>query len=180
MNEIIKQHDAIITEVFESQQDFNAHEIECAKYKPVFDDLLEKLRMRVKHADSVRGKFGSFCPYLQYIRIDFVSPKDWANNISDNSNFIDFEFNLKDKSFEIIRYGHIWMTDHDMKKTFCAMWSMKDVHKAIGKKWMRKSKYSDNDKVVKKISTFIDDMFDTLNRTTTGYPYHQMAINIAD
>lgn len=170
MNEIIKHHDTIITEVFESQQDFNAHEIECAKYKPVFDELLTKLRMRVKHADSVRGKFGSFCPYLQYIRIDFVNPKDWENNISDNSNYIDFEFNLKDKSFEIIRYGHIWMTEHDMTKTHCA----------IGKKWMRKSKYSDNDKVVKKISTFIDDMFDTLNRTTTGYPYHQMAINIAD
>ena len=36
MNEIIKHHDAIITEVFESKQDLNAHEIECAKYKPVY------------------------------------------------------------------------------------------------------------------------------------------------
>lgn len=176
--EIVKKHDAIITEVFESESALNAHEKECAKYRAEWLDIYTELKERVKHAESVRGSFSTFCPHVQYIRVDFLKPEDWPNNISDNSAFVDFVIDLKAQTIEVSRYGHIWLSLHDQKKSFLAMCSMRDAAKAVGHKWLRKYRYADTEKLAAKVCAFIEDVFDGLNRATTGYPYKQMAIDI--
>lgn len=175
MEQIVKQHNICLSEVFPSQQALNAHEIECAKYRDEFDKI--KKAMWDEGALAVGG-FGSFCPYQQWVRLDALSREDWPNGISDNSIFVDIKINMKEQKFEVSRSGHIWLTDADAKKSYLCMCGMRSAVEVMGGKWLRKSSYKDAKDLAKKVKKFWEQAVDCVAKATGGYPYKKMQINI--
>lgn len=175
---IEKQHNIAITECFNSRADFEAHEKECEKYKREFKEITTLLITERPDDCFFYGSFGSFCPYLQFITFDALKKEDWPNNISENSIYIRFSINLKEKSFEAKSSGHIWLSDADSKKSYLCMCSMKQAHKALGGKWLRKSKFKSAQDLVAKMNKFYTEVMASVTQATGGYPYKQMLVNI--
>lgn len=170
-----KQHNPCLVEVFNSAEDFCQHESKCEMYKSQFDDIVSVLN---DAGYTTTDKFGTFCPELQYIRMDMLKKEDWPNHIADNSIFIEYKINMDEKTVEIFRYGHIYLSDEDSKKSYLAMCSMKQAHQAIGGKWFRRTKYKSAADLAKKMVAFYNSVKQTMGEVTNGYPYKQMKINI--
>lgn len=175
MAKIGKQHNSILVEVFNSEEDFNKHETECEIYKAQFEDIVSALNDAGYVATD---EFGTFCPYTQYIRMDMLKKEDWPNHIYDNSIYIMYEIDMRAKTVEVSRCGHIYLSDEDSKKSYLAMCSMKKAHQAIGGKWFRHTKYKSAADLAKKMVAFYDSVKKTMEEVTDGYPYKQMKINI--
>lgn len=175
MAKIEKQHNPCLVEVFNSTDDFLKHECECEIYKTQFEDIISALN---DAGYTTTDKFGTFCPELQYIRMDMLKEEDWPHNIADNSIFIEYKINMDEKTVEIFRYGHIYLSNEDSKKTYLAMCSMKQAHQAIGGKWFRRTKYKSAADLAKKMVVFYNSVKQTMEEVTDGYPYKNMKINI--
>lgn len=170
-----KQHYPSLIEVFNSEEDFNRHESECVTYKTQFEDIVSALN---DAGCIATGRFGTFCPELQYIRMDMLKKEDWPNHIADNSIYIMYEIDMRAKTVEVSTCGHIYLSNEDSKKSYLAMCSMKQAHQAIGGKWFRRTKYKSATDLAKKMVAFYNSVKQTMDRVTTGYPYKQMIINI--
>ena len=170
-----KQHYPYLVEQFNSAEDFCKHESECEIYKNQFEDIVSALN---DVGYTTTDKFGTFCPHIQYIRMDMLKKNDWPNNIAENSIFIEYKINMDEKTVEIFRYGHVYLSDEDSKKSYLAMCSMKQAHQAIGGKWFRRTKYKSAADLAKKMVTFYYSVKQTMEEVTEGYPYKQMKINI--
>ena len=170
-----KQHNSILVEQFNSTEDFCKHESECEIYKTQFEDIVSALN---DAGYTTTDKFGTFCPELQYIRMDMLKGEDWPNNIAENSIFIEYKINMDEKTVEVSTCGHIYLSDEDSKKSYLAMCSMKQAHQAIGGKWFRRTKYKSSADLAKKMVAFYNSVKQTMEEVTTGYPYKQMKINI--
>ena len=175
METFAKQHSSILVEQFNSAEDLCKHESECEMYKAQFDDIVSALN---DAGYTTTDKFDTFCPELQYIRMDMLKKEDWPNHIDDNSIFIEYKINMEEKTVEIFSYGHIYLSDEDSKKSYLAMCSMKKAHQAIGGKWFRRSKYKSDADLAKKMVTFYNSVKHTMEEVTDGYPYKKMKINI--
>ena len=170
-----KQHYPYLVEVFNSKEELNKHENECEIYKAQFEDIVSALN---DAGYTTTDKFDTFCPELQYIRMDMLKEEDWPNHIDDNSIYIEYKINMDEKTIEIFCCGHIYLSDEDSKKSYLAMCSMKQAHQAIGGKWFRRSKYKSAADLAKKMVTFYNSVKQTMEEVTEGYPYKQMKINI--
>lgn len=170
-----KQHNPCLVEVFNSADDFNRHESECEIYKAQFEDIVSALN---DAGYITTDKFDTFCPHIQYIRMDMLKKEDWPNHIAHNSIYIMYKIDMRAKIVEVSRCGHIYLSDEDSKKSHLCMCSMKQVHKAIGGKWFRRTKYESAADLAKKMVTFYDSVKQTMEEVTDGYPYKQMKINI--
>lgn len=177
MEEIIKHHDSVISEVFESQQALDQHENECSKYGKMFSDVMAALKAKMP-TTFVYGSFGSFCPYLQFFTLDALFPQDWPNNISANSIYIAFKIDFRTNTVEVSTTGHIYLSEADQKKSYLCMCSMKNAHQAMGGKWMRKSKFKSPDQLAEKVEKFWLDVMASIEKATGGYPYKQMQVDI--
>ena len=175
MAKIEKQHNPCLVEVFNSADDFLKHECECEIYKTQFEDIISALN---DAGYTTTDKFGTFCPELQYIRMDMLKKEDWPHHIDRNSIFITYEIDMCAKTVEVSTFGHIYLSDEDSKKSHLAMCSMKQAHQAIGGKWMRRSKYKSAADLAKKMVAFYNSVKQTMEEVTNGYPYKQMKINI--
>lgn len=140
------------------------------------------LRILFQHLNdagyTTTDEFEPFCPELQYIRMDMLKKEDWPNHIADNSIYIMYEIDMRAKTVEVSRCGHIYLSDEDSKKLYFAMCSMKQAHKAIGGKWFRHTKYKSAADLAKKMVSFYNTVKQTMEEVTAGYPYKQMTINI--
>ena len=170
-----KQHNSILVEQFNSAEDFCQHESECEMYKTQFEDIVSALN---DAGYTTTDKFGTFCPELQYIRMDMLKKEDWPNHIADNSIYIMYEIDMRAKTVEVSRSGHIYLSNEDSKKSYLAMCSMKNAHQAIGGKWFRRTKYKSAADLAKKMVAFYNSVKQTMEEVTDGYPYKQMKINI--
>ena len=170
-----KQHNSILTEVFNSKEDFCQHESKCEIYKAQFEDIVSALNDAGYVATD---KFDTFCPHIQYIRMDMLKKEDWPNNIADNSIYIMYEIDMRAKTVEVSKCGSIWLSDEDSDKSYLAMCSMKHAHQAVGGKWFRRAKYKSAADLAKKMITFYNSVKQTMEEVTDGYPYKQMKINI--
>ena len=170
-----KQHNSVLVEVFNSKDELNKHESECELYKAQFEDIVSALN---DAGYTTTDEFETFCPELQYIRMDMLKKEDWPNNIADNSIYIMYEIDMRAKTVEVSRCGHIYLSDEDSKKLYFAMCSMKKAHQAIGGKWFRRTKYKSAAGLAKKMVAFYDSVKKTMEEVTDGYPYKQMKINI--
>lgn len=177
MEEIIKQHNSVICEVFESQQALDKHESECEKYGNMYNSIKAALKAKMP-TTFLYGKFDSFCPYLRFFTLDALFPQDWPNNISANSIYIMFKIDLRTNSVETSTTGHIWLSEADQKKSYLAMCSMKNCHEAMGGKWFRKSKFKTPEQLAEKIEKFWLAVMASVENATGGYPYKQMQIDI--
>lgn len=122
--------------------------------------------------------FGDLYPEVQYVTLDALRPDDWPNGIAENSVYVTFGIDMAMMTVECASCGHIWLTDEDKRKSYLAMCSIKKAHKAIGKTWMRKSKFKNTEDLAKKIDKFWSSVLETLDEVTGGYPYKEMKINI--
>lgn len=170
-----KQHNSILVEQFNSAEDFCQHESECEMYKTQFEDIVSALN---DAGYTTTDEFETFCPELQYIRMDMLKKEDWHNHISDNSIYIMYEIDMRAKTVEVSRSGHIYLSNEDSKKSYLAMCSMKKAHQAIGGKWFRRTKYKSAADLAKKMVAFYNSVKQTMEEVTDGYPYKQMNINI--
>lgn len=175
MAKIEKQHNPCLVEVFNSAEDFCQHESECEMYKTQFEDIVSALK---DAGYTTTDEFETFCPELQYIRMDMLKKEDWPNHIADNSIYIMYEIDMRAKTVEVSRYGHIYLSNEDSKKSYLAMCSMKKAHQAIGGKWFRRTKYKSAADLAKKMVAFYNSVKQTMEEVTGGYPYKQMKINI--
>lgn len=175
MAKIEKQHNPCLVEVFNSADYFLKHECECEIYKTQFEDIISALN---DAGYTTTDKFGTFCPELQYIRMDMLQEEDWPNHIDRNSIFITYEIDMCAKTVEVSTFGHIYLSDEDSKKSHLAMCSMKQAHQAIGGKWFRRTKYKSAADLAKKMVTFYNSVKQTMEEVTDGYPYKNMKINI--
>lgn len=176
MTTIEKRHDGVITEIFDSEKLYTAHELSCAKYEKQWQSILSELdALNLPVRDA---RFSTFCPHLQFFALDALDSKHWPNGISQNSIYVMFKVDMRAGTIEVHSCGHIWLTDEDQKASYLAMCSIKQAHKAIGKSWMRKTRFNDAKSIAKKVKSFWDDVIDTLNDVTLGYPYKQMTRNI--
>ena len=144
--------------------------------KALFEEIVSKLT-EVSNAKKIYGKWNTdFCPELQWIRIDALNPENWPNNISANSIFIEFKFDLAAKKLEVSRTGHIWLSPSDKatdRYKYLAMKSMTNVAEDMGKKKFRKSKFKDADDAVKKMNDYYNMVMECVEKYTGGYPYKQ-------
>lgn len=171
---IEKVHSIVLTEIFDSQEAFNAHESECEFYRSEWQTILSELS-----DTTVTGcGFSTFVPHIQFFTFDALNSRDWPNGIAQNSIFVMFKVDMRAHTIEVESCGHIWLTDNDVKKSCLVMCSIKQAHKANGGVWMRKSKYSNAQNLANKAKTFWNDVVKTLNDVTGGYPYKQMTVDI--
>ena len=170
-----KQHNLCLVEVFNSEYEFNRHESECEVYKAQFEEIISALN---DAGYTTTDKFGTFCPKMQYIRMDMLKNEDWPHHIDRNSIFIEYEIDMLAKSVEVSMFGYVYLSDEDSEKTHLAMCSMKKAHQAIGGKWFRRTKYKSAADLAKKMISFYNTVKQTMEEVTAGYPYKQMTINI--
>ena len=170
-----KQHNPCLVEVFNSADDFCQHESECEMYNAQFDDIVSALN---DAGYTTTDEFETFCPELQYIRMDMLKKEDWPNHIDRNSIFITYEIDMCAKTVEVSTFGHIYLSNEDSKKSHLAMCSMKQDHQAVGGKWFRRTKYKSAADLAKKMVAFYNSIKQTMEEVTNGYPYKQMKINI--
>ena len=175
MAKIEKQHNPCLVEVFNSAEDFLTHESKCEIYKTQFEDIVSALN---DAGYTTIDEFETFCPELQYIRMDMLKEEDWPNHIGRNSIFITYDIDMCAKTVEVSTFGHIYLSNEDSKKSHLAMCSMKQAHQAIGGKWFRRTKYKSAADLAKKMITFYNSVKQTMEEVTDGYPYKQMKINI--
>ena len=175
MAKIEKQHNPCLVEVFNSADYFLKHECECEIYKTQFEDIVSALN---DAGYTTTDEFETFCPELQYIRMDMLKKEDWPNHIADNSIYIMYEIDMRAKTVEVSKCGSIWLSKEDSKKSYLAMCSMKKAHQAVGGKWFRRTKYKSAADLAKKMVAFYNSVKQTMGEVTNGYPYKQMKINI--
>ena len=93
-----KQHNSILVEQFNSAEDFCQHESKCEMYKTQFEDIVSALN---DAGYTTTDEFETFCPELQYIRMDMLKKEDWPNHIAENSIFLKYEIDMRAKTVEV-------------------------------------------------------------------------------
>lgn len=147
--------------------------------KKIWEEITNEIKKNLPEGTYLRAAdFGGFYPLNQYFKLDALKEQDWPNKIAENSIFIGFKVDLKEKKFEVFRSGHIWLTKEDQKNSFLCMCSMQKAVQAGGGKWLRKSTYKDSKDLAKKVLKFWRESMAIISNVTGGYPYKQMNINI--
>ena len=130
-----------------------------------------------KYIVSVRVNCGGLCPYLAFIRLDCLNKEDYPNNISDNSIFMDFKFDLIAHKIEISRYGHVYLSEKDLatdKYKYLCMKSIVNIATDYGVcKKFRKCSYKSMEQAAKKILDYFNVVMEATEKYTGGYPYKQ-------
>lgn len=138
-------------------------------YKEQCQEIANMIANEVTDAKSVKIDCGGFCPYLCFIRIDALDKKDYLNNISDNSIFIDIEIDFQENKFELFKDGRIYLSPKDKKRPqfkYLAMRGMVNIAEEKGVKKMRKT-------TANKIALYFNEVIKAVKEYTGGYPYKQ-------
>ena len=85
---------------------------------------------------------------------------------------------MKAQRVEVFRSGHIYLTKEDQRASYLCMCGMRAVVEAAGGKWFRKQGYKSTADLLGRIVKFWAVAADALDKTTEGYPYKQMRVNI--
>lgn len=156
---------------------YNATNNENAKnaFRADYEALASMLQNNMpKYADHLLGGFKiGLCPYMQFIGIEALKREDLPNNIAENGIYIQFKIDMADKTIEVHSWGHIYLSKEEQKATYLAMTGIKNVAKARGTKWFRKQKYKDITDLYNKIVKFYENVMQSVEDYTGGYPYKQ-------
>lgn len=147
---------------------------EIAAFNNDFDNTIENLKGLVGNG-RVLGYFKvGLCAPLQYIRIDALDPKDYPNNIADNSVYITFAVDYDEKKVELRSSGHVYLSPKDLATPQYKYMAMKGVHnvaKDKGVKVFRKSKFKDAKDLATKMANYYNKVMECVTEYTGGYPY---------
>lgn len=138
-----------------------------------FSDTIKTISS-AHHVDANFHK--GFAPYLQYVRLDALDPKDYPHNINDNSIFLEFQIDLMSNKVELFQQGHIYLSpsDREGKYRYLAMKSMVMAHVDLGGKKFRKSKFKNMTDLANKIEKYYKDVMQSVKTYTNDcYPYKQ-------
>lgn len=165
MEQIVKRHNSVLSEVFTSHESYNAHEEECAKYKKEWIEITSALFA----SDVPISGFGfnTFCPYLQFFRLDALNPKQWRYGLPDNSTYVQFKVDMKERSIVVTQTGVLEFTPSDKEKTYLYGTSLSRLYKTIGKKWWRKCTWKSNEQLAQKVGAFWNGVLETLKEYTS-------------
>lgn len=163
--EIVKRHNSILSEVFTSQERFNAHEEECAKYKKEWLEITAELLAN----DVPISEFGfqTFCPYLQFFTLDALKPEQWRHGLKENSTYVQFKVNMKERSIEVSHTGVLEFTEEDKDKTYLYGTTLNRLYKTIGRKWWRRCSWKTEEQLAQKVGAFWNGVLETLNEYTS-------------
>jgi hypothetical protein len=144
-------------------------------FKAEFNETKANLSGMVK--DRVLGGFrvGIYAP-LQFIRIDALDPKDYPNNISENSVFVEFEIDLVERKVALRRAGCVYLSPKDANSPqyrYMLMKSVQEVAEDKGVKKFRKSKFKDAKHLATKMAEYYNKVMQCVTEYTGGYPYKQ-------
>lgn len=145
------------------------------EFRSDYNTLGEMMQQNMpERANRVIGCFKKgIVPALQFIGWEALKKEDIPHNIADNGIFIEFEIDFKNKSVEVFRSGHIWLSREEQKATYLAMTCMKRLAKGRGVKWFRKQKFKDIHDLYIRMRKFYDNMMEIVEEYTGGYPYKQ-------
>lgn len=143
-------------------------------FKETFENIVETANKNTK-AVAIRARYGSFCPYLQFITYDALKKEDWPNHIEMNSISLTFEVHMDEKKVELHSFGHVYLSEKDKKSEqfkYLAMRSIIEVAAIdYGVKKFRKQKYKDIDDLCSKMEAYYNAVMNALIQYTGGYPY---------
>ena len=144
-------------------------------WRDFYNEVGEKINNnKPRYCERLLGGFrAGIAPYSQSLTLDALKERDVPCGIQLNSVYIQFAIDLIDQTVEVYSWGHVTLSDEESKKTYMAATGLKDIAKARGVKWMRKSKYKTADDLVKKITTFYENVMEAVIDYTGGYPYKQ-------
>ncbi len=166
----------VAAQVFSSEAEMNAEKQAIVDYRAKWDEIKEALAQT--SAPARAGRFGAFCPYLQWIHLSALKPGD-EPGIPENGIYIDFEVNMRTGKVEITQNGHIYLTPEDQKKSYLCMCGIRQVVEKNGGKWFRKQAYKSPEDLARRLSEFwAQQVMPALENLTEGYPYKQMKVNI--
>lgn len=164
---IAVEHFATAEEAAQARQDIT-------DYHQEWGAIMDQLKGTGMH---VRSNFWSFCAERQRVWLSFLKSAD-EPKIPENGIYITFTVDMKTKTVETRSCGSINLTDADRRKSYLYMCGIDKAVKAAGGKWFRKQRYTSREQLADKIQKFHDMVLESLDKTTTGYPYKQMAVNV--
>lgn len=176
MEQFVKHYDngVIAAQIFGSQQELTNHENDIVRYRNQWEEIRTELLL---NGLTLGGRFIEFCPYIQHFTLWFTKKED-IPAISENGMYLKFTINMKEQRLEVSQTGCIELSKEDKDKCYLYGCGVRDAHTALGKKWMRKSRYKTAKDCADKMTNFFNDCLNTLEQATEGYPYKRMKINI--
>lgn len=153
--------------------------METSVYNEVFAKVAKEIKKITDGNKYVKQvivdeKPSSFCPYMQFVRLDALNKEDWPHNIDMNSIYICFCVNHLVYKVEVHTNGHVWLNDADKqseKYKYLAMKSIQQVYVDNGGKKFRKSKFKSEKDLCKKMLDYFDNVMVEVEKYTGGYPY---------
>lgn len=158
-----------------AKDSFCANADNVAKIKADFESLLNLAREK-SNTKQIIGRFGTFCPYLQYIRFDALEVKDYPHNIDRNSIYLCFGIDWVEKKVELHSFGHVWLSPKDKatdKYRYLAMKSMIDIYLDKGGKKFRKTSFKSVTDLFEKLNNYYNVVMQAVTEYTGGYPYKE-------
>lgn len=142
------------------------------EYESQFNNLVSLMKEGIPdRADHVIGNFTRSFPNLQFVGWEALAPKDIPHGIALNGIYIYFEINFDTKFVGIHSWGHIALSKEESEITYLAATGMKEVAKARGVKWMRRSKYKDLEDLYIRMYKAYTAVLEAVAQYTGGYPY---------
>lgn len=129
-------------------------------------------------ANHIIGEFSAaFSPYVQYITFDALDPKDYPNNIAQNSIYLTFAINYQTRKVELHSNGHCYISPKDKqsdKYKYYAMRGMCDIAKVnYGVAKFRKQNFKDTKDLFNKMEKYYNAVMWAIKAYTGGYPYKE-------
>lgn len=149
----------------------------------VYNEVFAKVAKEIKKIASdnkfvkqvmVDEKPSSFCPYMQFVRLDALNKEDYPHGIDMNSVYICFCVNHKENKVEVHTNGHVDISEKDKQTErykYLCMKSIQQVYVDEGGKKFRKSKFKSEKDLCKKMLDYFDNVMVEVEKYTGGYPY---------
>lgn len=155
--------------------------METSVYNEVFAKVAKEIK-RIADGNKyvkqvvVDEKPSSFCPYMQFVRLDALNKEDYPHGIDMNSVYICFCINHKENKVEIHSFGHVYLNEADKqseKYKYYAMKSIQQVYVDEGGKKFRKCKFKDAKDLCEKMLNYFNTIMVEVEKYTEGYPYKE-------
>lgn len=142
------------------------------------DKHLREIAFKNKFVKQVIAdtKAYSFCPYMQFVRLDALEEKDYPHNIDINSIYITFKVDYSVNKVEVHSCGHVYLSKKDKESErykYFAMKSMQDILVDNGGKKFRKCKFKDAKDLCEKMLNYFNTVMVEVEKYTEGYPYKE-------
>lgn len=153
------------------------NDTQITAFKEEFDNFLTIAKEK-SSAVQVRGNFSEFCPHLQFITLDALKKEDWPHNIEQNSIYLCFEIDFKNKKVQVHSNGHVYLSPKDKQENsrwkYYAMRGMMNIAaEDYGVKKFRKQGFKSAEDLFNKVEKYFKAVMDAITKYTGGYPYKQ-------